>query len=80
VLEEFLGAPLLASKMESNYDIVAQLLGEICDAGAICNTEPNGLRDVVEVSGWVNKILGGVSIPGYRESSRTCTFPSPYNN
>ena len=65
VLEDFLGTPLLASKIESNYDVVAQLLGEMCDAGAVCNTEPNALRDVVEVSGWVGRILGTVSLPGY---------------
>ncbi|KAI9768812.1 MAG: hypothetical protein M1840_004626 [Geoglossum simile] len=64
VLEDFLGAPLLASKIESNYDVVAQLLGEMCDAGAVSNTEPNALRDIVEVPGWVGKILGTVSLPG----------------
>jgi hypothetical protein len=65
VLEEFLGAPLLASKIENNYDVVAQLLGEMCDAGIVSNTEPNALRDVVEVPGWMGRILGTVSLPGY---------------
>jgi AP-3 complex subunit mu len=65
VLEDFLGAPLLASKIEGNYDVVAQLLVEMCDAGAVSNTEPNALRDVVEVPGWVGRILGTVSLPGY---------------
>ena len=65
VLEEFLGAPLLASKIEGSYDVVAQLLTEMCDAGSICNTEPNALRDVVEVPGWMGKLLGGVGLPGY---------------
>ncbi|KAI9849804.1 MAG: hypothetical protein M1837_000016 [Sclerophora amabilis] len=64
VLEEFLGTPLLASKIESGYDVVAQLLGEMCDAGAVSNTEPNTLRDVVDVPGWVGKLLGGVGLPG----------------
>ncbi|KAI9758910.1 MAG: hypothetical protein M4579_002721 [Chaenotheca gracillima] len=64
VLEEFLGAPLLASKIESGYDVVAQLLGEMCDAGAVSNTEPNALRDVVEVPGWVGKLVGGLGLPG----------------
>ena len=49
VLEDFLGAPLLASRIEGNYDIVAQLFGEMCDAGSVCNTEPNALRDGVDV-------------------------------
>ncbi|KAI9699709.1 MAG: hypothetical protein M1836_002743 [Candelina mexicana] len=64
VLEDFLGAPLLATKIEGAYDVVAQLLGEMCDAGAVSNTEPNALRDVVEVPGWMGKLLGGVGLPG----------------
>jgi AP-3 complex subunit mu len=65
VLEEFLGSPLLAHKIESNYDVVAQLLNEMCDAGAVSTTEPNALRDLVEVEGWIGKLLGGISIPGF---------------
>ena len=68
VLEEFLGAPLLASKIESAYDVVAQLLGEMCDAGSVCNTEPNTLRDVIDTPGWMGKLLGGVGLPGYEIS------------
>ena len=64
VIEEFTGEPLLASKIEGAYDVVAQLLGEMCDAGNVCNTEPNALRDDVEVSGFLGKILGGVGLPG----------------
>jgi len=65
VLEEFLGAPLLASRIEGSYDVAAQLLTEMCDAGNVCNTELNALRDVVEVPGWMGKLLGGVGLPGY---------------
>lgn len=68
VLEEFLGAPLLESKIEGGYDIVAQLLGEMCDAGTVSNTEPNALRDLIDVPGWMGKLLGGVGLPG-------CVFP-----
>ena len=68
VLEEFVGSPLLAQKVESSYDVVAQLLNEMCDAGAVSNTEPNALRDLVEVEGWIGKLLGGISIPGYVRS------------
>lgn len=68
VLEEFLGSPLLATKIEASYDVVAQLLGEMCDAGSVCNTEPNALRDDVEVTGWMGKLLGGVGLPGYEQS------------
>ncbi|CAD6445282.1 6a43eade-86b5-405b-80cc-6b4d7ae8b477 [Sclerotinia trifoliorum] len=64
VLEEFVGAPLLAQKIESSYDVVAQLLNEMCDAGAVSSTEPNALRDMVEVEGWIGKLLGGITIPG----------------
>jgi len=65
VLEEFLGGPLLASKITGAYDVVAQLLNEMCDAGSVCNTEPNALRDDVDVSGFLGKLLGGVTLPGY---------------
>lgn len=62
--EDFVGAPLLAVKIENNYDIIAQLLTEMCDAGNISTTEPNALREVVEVEGWVDKLLGSISLPG----------------
>ncbi|KAL8989275.1 MAG: hypothetical protein Q9177_001805 [Variospora cf. flavescens] len=64
VFEEFIGGPLLASRIESSYDVVAQLLGEMCDAGSVCNTEPNALRDDVDIPGWMDKFLGGVGLPG----------------
>ncbi|KAJ5770005.1 uncharacterized protein N7511_002056 [Penicillium nucicola] len=64
VLEEFVGAPLLSSKINANYDVVAQLLNEMCDGGVVCNTEPNALQEVVEVPGWVDKLLGGIGVPG----------------
>ncbi|KAL8767112.1 MAG: hypothetical protein Q9209_006274 [Squamulea sp. 1 TL-2023] len=69
VFEEFIGAPLLANKIESSYDVVAQLLGEMCDAGSVCNTEPNALRDDVEIPGWMDKFLVGVGLPGNQPSS-----------
>lgn len=63
-LEDFLGAPLLAPKIEASYDVVAQLLTEMCDAGSISTTEPNALRDLVEVEGFMGKLLGNLSLPG----------------
>lgn len=63
VFEEFVGAPLLAGKIESSYDVIAQLLGEMCDAGTVCSTEPNALRDDVDTSSFLGKLLG--SLPGY---------------
>ncbi|RKF60146.1 AP-3 complex subunit mu [Erysiphe neolycopersici] len=74
VLEEFICSPLLAHKIESNYEVVAQLLNEMCDAGSISTTEPNGLRDLVEVEGWISKLLGNINIsgkPGVVGSSNT---------
>ncbi|KAK2768640.1 hypothetical protein FQN54_000496 [Arachnomyces sp. PD_36] len=64
ILEEFIGAPLLGSKIQNNYDVVAQLLIEMCDAGTVCNTESNALQDSVELPGWMGKLLGGVGLPG----------------
>ncbi|KAL7623420.1 hypothetical protein AAE478_007102 [Parahypoxylon ruwenzoriense] len=63
-LEEFLGAPVLAHKIEENYDVVSQLLTEMCDAGTVSTTEPNALRDVVEVEGLLGKLLGSINLPG----------------
>ncbi|POS83970.1 hypothetical protein EPUL_003615, partial [Erysiphe pulchra] len=71
VLEEFC-SPLQAPKIESNYEVVAQLLNEMCDAGCISTTEPNSLRDLVEVEGWIGKLLGNIPIkPGFVGSSNT---------
>ena len=64
MLEEFIGAPLLGSKIQSHYDVVAQLLNEMCDSGIVCNTEPNALQEVVEVPKWMDKFLSGVGLPG----------------
>ena len=64
-LEEFLGSPLLASKITASYDIVAQILAEIADAGVICQGEPNALRDVVETGpGVLKNLLGSIGAPG----------------
>jgi hypothetical protein len=65
VLEEFVGAPLLAHKIETNYDVVAQLLTEMCDAGTVSTTEPNALRDLVEVEGFMGKLLGNLNLSRY---------------
>jgi AP-3 complex subunit mu len=64
IFEDFLGSPLLTSKIEENYEIVAQLLGEICDGGIVCNTEPNALRESVEVSSMLGKLFTQVGLPG----------------
>ncbi|KAJ9156554.1 Adaptor complexes medium subunit family protein [Pleurostoma richardsiae] len=76
-LEEFLGAPLLASKIESAYDVAAQLLTELCDAGTVATTEPNALRDLVEVEGWVGRLLGGIALPGGKTAADFGRSPSP---
>lgn len=62
--EEFLGAPLTAQRIDSAYDVAAQLLTEMCDAGIVATTEPNALRDLVEVEGLLGKLLGGLTLPG----------------
>ncbi|KAI9038605.1 putative AP-3 adaptor complex subunit mu [Aspergillus affinis] len=64
ILEDFVGAPLLSPKVQANYDVVAQLLHEMCDAGIVCNTESNAIQEVVEMPGWMGKLLGGVGLPG----------------
>jgi len=62
VLEDYLGSPLLAAKIEANYHIVAQLMNEMADDGVPFTTEPNALRDVVLPPSLIGKIFG--SVPG----------------
>lgn len=77
-LEEFLGAPLISHKVEASYDVVAQLLTEMCDGGTVATTEPNALRDVVEVEGWMGKLLGSITLPGQvKDLSALGRAPSP---
>ncbi|KAL2852439.1 Mu homology domain-containing protein [Aspergillus pseudoustus] len=64
ILEEFVGAPLISTKIQANYDVVAQLLHEMCDAGIVCNTELNALQEVVDMPGWMGKLLSNVGLPG----------------
>ncbi|KAL8674519.1 MAG: hypothetical protein Q9168_001111 [Polycauliona sp. 1 TL-2023] len=78
VFEEFIGAPLLANKIQSSYDVLAQLLGQMCDAGTICNTEPNALRDDVDIPGWMDKWLVGVGLPGNSPSSLSTGAPKQH--
>ncbi|KAK6339235.1 hypothetical protein TWF718_008657 [Orbilia javanica] len=63
VLEDYFTPPLIPSKIEGNYDIVAELLGEMCDDGLPFNTEPNGLRDVVLPPSIMKKLLANVTLP-----------------
>jgi AP-3 complex subunit mu len=75
VLEDYLGSPLLTAKIESNYDVVAQLLSEMADDGIPFTTEPNALRDVVLPPSLMGKLFGSVTgLPGY---PRPRTFVQP---
>lgn len=74
VLEEFVGAPLLSTKLQANYDVIAQLLTEMCDAGLVSNTEMNALQENVEIPGWMGKLLGGVGLPGSVKSWDSCVL------
>ena len=63
-LQEFVGSPLLATKLTANYDVVAQVVAEMADSGVICQGEANALRDVVETGpGVLRNLLGGVGLP-----------------
>ena len=63
IFEDFLGSPLLSTKIEDSYEVVAQLLAEVCDGGIICNTEPNALRETVEVSSTLGRLFDQVGLP-----------------
>ncbi|KAK7220602.1 hypothetical protein V2G26_008605 [Clonostachys chloroleuca] len=80
-LEDFLGAPLLAVNIENSYDVVAQILSEVCDAGMINTTEPNALRELVEIEGWMGKLLGSINLPGKSPSpSPSSAIESPFSS
>jgi AP-3 complex subunit mu len=70
-LQDYFGSPLLASKVEANYDVIAQLLNEMVDGGLIACTEPNALRDVVDAPSLIKSLLGGVGLPSTTPSSLT---------
>ncbi|KAF2137202.1 uncharacterized protein K452DRAFT_257930 [Aplosporella prunicola CBS 121167] len=74
-IEDFLGSPLLAAKIETSYDVVAQLLGEMCDAGLVATTEPNALRDVVDAPSFMKNLLGGVGLPSSSPSLSPTNTP-----
>ncbi|KAF2257744.1 clathrin adaptor, mu subunit [Lojkania enalia] len=78
-LEDFLGSPLLASKIESSYDVVAQLLSEMVDGGVISCTEPNALRDVVEAPSFMKNLLGGVGLPRSTTPSSLTPSATPFS-
>ncbi|KAF8461943.1 Mu homology domain-containing protein [Kalaharituber pfeilii] len=61
VLEDYFSSPLLPSKIENNYEVVAQLLAEMCDDGYPFTTEPNALRDLVVPPSLMGKIFGSVT-------------------
>jgi len=63
--EDFLGSPLLATRIEGSYDVVAQLLNELCDQGVIDKTEPNALKELIDAPSFIKNLLGGVGLPGY---------------
>lgn len=48
----------------------------MCDAGTVSTTEPNALRDVIEVEGLLGKFLGSLSMPG-KPGGLTTNFSNP---
>lgn len=57
---------------------MAQLLGEMCDGGTICNTEPNSLRESVEVSSVLGKLFTQVGLPGYTRTETRRLFKADF--
>ncbi|ETN41552.1 uncharacterized protein HMPREF1541_03488 [Cyphellophora europaea CBS 101466] len=74
IFEDFLGSPLISTKIEENYEVVAQLLVEMCDGGIICNTEGNALREQVEVASNLGKLFAQVGLPGSSPSVAPTTL------
>jgi len=75
-LEDFLGAPLLPTKFENSYDVVVQIVAEMCDAGMVCNTEPNALREVIEAPSFMGNLLGGFGLPAYVNTHLSLCLPA----
>lgn len=77
VLEDYFSPPLLPAKIENNYDVVAQLLAEMCDDGNPFTTEPNALRDLVVPPSLMGKIFGSVTgLPNTHLSSQSSAAAS----
>lgn len=73
IFEDFLGSPLIRAKIEESYELVAQILSEICDGGNICNTEPNALREQIEITSGLGKLFTQVGIPTSSTSSASAS-------
>ncbi|KAF8433617.1 Mu homology domain-containing protein [Terfezia claveryi] len=74
VLEDYFSTPLLPGKIEGNYEVVAQLLAEMCDDGYPVTTEPNALRDLVVPPSLMGKIFGSVTgLPNTHLSSNVAS-------
>ncbi|KAI7233350.1 clathrin adaptor, mu subunit [Hortaea werneckii] len=74
-LSEFLGSPLLASRITASYDVVAQILGAMADGGVPCESEGNALIDTVETGpGVLDGVLGKIGLPA---GSSTPTLQQP---
>jgi hypothetical protein len=65
VLEDYFGKEKLGRGIvESNFDIVEEILGEMVDSGEIMTTEPNALRDIVLPPSLLNKLMSAAGLQG----------------
>ncbi|VVT44993.1 uncharacterized protein SAPINGB_P000602 [Magnusiomyces paraingens] len=71
--ESYLSAPLLPTKIESNFDIIAMVLAEMIDGGLPVTTEPDAIHDLVQPSGAISKLI---STATGNMPSHTITNPS----
>lgn len=62
-LESYLNPPLIPTKLESNFDLIAMILGEMIDGGFPIYTEPDSVHDFVQPSGAISKLIS--SATGY---------------
>lgn len=66
VLEAYLTAPLIPTKIEMNYATVSLILSEMLDGGAPYQTEPDMVREYVQPAGAIAKFLS--SAPNWQSS------------
>ncbi len=56
-LHDFLGQPILSTKVQSHPDIISLVLLEMVEFGEPFNTEPNSIRDLNSSENFLTKIL-----------------------
>lgn len=55
--EAYLEPPLIPTKIETNFPLIATILSEMIDGGVPLNTEPDSIKDFVPNTGAISKLI-----------------------